>query len=85
MQCHVYKSLRKPDAYVYLRQAEDFDCLPQAMRAALGKLKAVMSLDLDRTQRLARADIALVRERLAAQGYFLQLPPAEPGLTARPQ
>jgi hypothetical protein len=85
MRCHVYKSLRKADTYVYLRDAEDFASLPQALRAALGKLHPVLSLDLANTRRLARADIDIVRERLAAQGYYVQLPPTEPGLTARPQ
>jgi hypothetical protein len=85
MQCHVYKSTRKADTYVYLRQTEGFDCLPASLRAALGELRPVLTLDLSQTQRLARVELAMVRERLAAQGYFLQLPPTEPGLTARPE
>lgn len=76
MQAHVYKSLRKPDAYVFLAQRDDFARLPDPVREQLGRLQFVFELALTAERKLARSDPAVVRENLAARGFHLQLPPA---------
>ena len=75
MKAHVYKSLRKPDTYLYLRERDAFGLLPDQVLAPLGQLQWVLELDLDRTPRLARVDIEVVRVNLAGRGFHLQLPP----------
>lgn len=82
MLAHVYKSLRRPDTYVYLRQREGFDVLPDALRASLGELCFALEVELTPERRLAREDPARVRANLAEHGFHLQIPPSEQSLTA---
>lgn len=75
MQAYVYKSLRKPDTYLYLRKQDDFSMLPPAVREPLGELVFVLEFALTATRRLARADPAVVLANLQAHGFHLQFPP----------
>jgi uncharacterized protein YcgL (UPF0745 family) len=75
MQAYVYKSLRKADTYVYLRARDDFARLPEPLRSQLGNLQFVLELALTPERRLAREDVAVVRENLASRGFHLQFPP----------
>ncbi|MGH8500734.1 MAG: YcgL domain-containing protein, partial [Methylococcales bacterium] len=45
MIAHIYKSLRKADAYLYLRDKDAFGIVPDPVRAPLGELAFVMSLE----------------------------------------
>jgi uncharacterized protein len=74
MDCRIYRCSRQPELYLYLPEDADPDTLPEALRQRVGRLTEVMRLRLDRP--LARVDVAQVRQALATQGYFLQLPPA---------
>jgi uncharacterized protein YcgL (UPF0745 family) len=75
MQAYVYKSLRKADTYVYLSARDDFERLPEPVRAQLGSLQFVLEVELNAQRKLARADAATVRENLANRGFHLQFPP----------
>jgi uncharacterized protein len=75
MKAYVYRSAKREDTYVYLRDAGDFSVLPPPLVERLGELKQVMELELTPERKLARADAAVVRDNLARVGYFLQLPP----------
>lgn len=75
MHAYVYKSLRKADTYVYLASRDDFAPLPEPVRAQLGGLEFVLEVELTPERRLARADVAQVRDALAERGFFLQVPP----------
>jgi len=74
MQAFVYKSLRKPDTYLYLRERDAFGLLPDPVLAPLGQLAFVMEVALTPERKLARADAAVVRENLASRGFHLQFP-----------
>lgn len=80
MIAFVYKSLRKDETYLYLRERDAFDALPEPLRVQLGTLEFVLEVDLSPPRRLARADAVAVRAGLAGDGYFLQLPPRHPDL-----
>ncbi|MBS0213504.1 MAG: YcgL domain-containing protein [Proteobacteria bacterium] len=75
MQAYVYKSRRKADTYVYLREREGFGAIPEPLRVTLGDLDFVLEVALTPERRLAREDAASVRENLAARGFHLQFPP----------
>ena len=75
MHAFVYKSLRKPDTYLYLRKRDDFAIVPEPVRAPLGDLVFVLDVALTPERKLARADATVVRSNLEAQGFHLQLPP----------
>lgn len=76
MRAYVYKSQRKPDTYLYLREKDAFDRVPDGVRAPLGALSLVMELDLHPQRRLARADAAVVLANLDALGFHLQPAPS---------
>ncbi len=75
MHAYVYKSQRKADTYVYLAARDDFERLPAPIRQQLGALRFVLEVELTPERKLARADPAVVRANLAAQGFHLQFPP----------
>lgn len=77
MHAFVYASHRRPDAYLWLRQRDAFDDLPDALREQLGDLRFVLELDLDAERTLPNADAAAVLAKLTEQGWYLQLPPAD--------
>lgn len=75
MQAYVYKSQRKDDTYVYLAQRDAFTQLPEPLRTQLGPLRFVLEVALTPERQLARGDVAVVRENLAARGFHIQFPP----------
>ena len=75
MLVEIFKSPRKPDTYLYLERGADVDKLPEALRQVFGVPELVMSLKLTEDRKLARYSGARVLEAIAAEGYFLQLPP----------
>ncbi|MBS0194202.1 MAG: YcgL domain-containing protein [Proteobacteria bacterium] len=81
MHAYVYKSRRKADTYVYLREREGFGAIPEPLRGTLGALDFVLDLELTPQRRLAQADAASVRENLTARGFHLQFPPTHHELT----
>jgi uncharacterized protein len=76
MQAYVYKSLRKADTYVYLASRDDFTRLPEPLRGQLGALQFVLDVVLTPDRKLARQNVAVVRENLAMRGFHVQFPPS---------
>ena len=76
MRCHVFKSRKRPDAYVYVDARTDPASLPEALRHALGPLDPALIFELTAERRLARADAATVMAAISTQGYYVQLPPS---------
>lgn len=79
MHCHVYASLRKSGAYLWLDDPERLAELPAPLRGMLGELRFVLDLDLDRSRTLPHQDAGRILDNLGAQGWHLQLPPGEAG------
>ena len=75
MQCFVYKSLRKAETYVFLREEGGLAVLPPALAEQFGELVFVIELELSPQRKLAREDVVTVMANLAERGYHLQLPP----------
>jgi uncharacterized protein YcgL (UPF0745 family) len=75
MHAYVYKSRRKSDTYVYLRERDGFGLIPDPIRNALGELTFVLEVMLTPERQLARADAKVVRTNLAARGFHVQYPP----------
>ncbi len=76
MRSFVYKSVRKADTYLYLREEGAFDAIPAELLEKLGPPVFVIELLLDSSRPLAREDVETVMRNLTDQGYHLQLPPA---------
>ena len=74
MHAYVYKSLRKPDSYLYLRERDAFGLVPEAVRLPLGPLQFVLEVTLTEQRKLAREDVAVVLRNLRDRGFHLQRP-----------
>lgn len=75
MDCFVYKSLRRPDTFVFLRERDAFELLPRPLADSLGPLSFVIELALSPERKLAREDVETVIANLRGPGFHLQLPP----------
>jgi uncharacterized protein YcgL (UPF0745 family) len=75
MLCRIYRSPRREEMYLYIAAEQGLESVPQALLARFGEPELVMTLDLARRSRLARADIREVIARIDAEGFYLQLPP----------
>jgi uncharacterized protein YcgL (UPF0745 family) len=78
MLCKVYRSDRRQETYLYLRNDLDFQDLPGPLQAHFGPPYFVMPLVLNNRRTLSRVDVRQVITALEAEGYFLQLPPELP-------
>lgn len=74
MHATVYKSLRKPDTYLYLREKDAFSLVPDSVRLPLGELVFVLDVALGPERKLAREDARVVIANLRARGFHLQRP-----------
>ena len=73
--CWIYKGAKRDEMYLYVDREDDFERVPPALLSAMGDLELVMSLELNRNRKLARADVERVMEDLNQQGFYLQMPP----------
>ena len=73
MLCHIYRSSRKLDTYLYLIDKDDFSVIPQELMRVFGPPEFSFSFDLTEERKLAREDASEVIENLESQGYHLQL------------
>lgn len=76
--CRIYRSERKAETYLYLREELDLEELPAALRRQFGAATFVMRLEVGPETKLSRVDGADVARALERDGYFLQLPPKIP-------
>ena len=75
LHCYIYKSLRKPETYLFVLKEDDFSKVPQALLQALGKVEKVIDIDLTPERKLARGNAQQILQDLKQSGFHLQLPP----------
>lgn len=79
MQVAIYRASKRDEMYLYVPVPTDgsdaLAKLPASLLQVLGRLTAVMTLDLTPTRQLARVDVKDVLTHLETTGYFVQLPP----------
>ncbi len=73
MLCHIYRSNRKFDTYLYLVEKDDFSVIPDDLLSVFGDPEFSFSFDLTEQRTLAMEDSGEVLENLKGQGYHLQL------------
>jgi hypothetical protein len=73
MLCHIYRSSRKIDTYLYLLAKDDFSGVPADLLRLFGVPEYSFSFDLTEGRKLAREDTSEVLQNLEASGYHLQL------------
>lgn len=78
MICAIYRSTKKPGAYLYVDKSQGLECLPEALHDVFGKPQEAFTMLLTPDKKLAHADVSKVLAELADKGYYLQLPPPQP-------
>ena len=80
MLCVIYKSPKKEQTYLFVKQRDDFSSVPEALMETFGTPVLVTLINLATKDKLGMADIEKVRSKLTKQGYYLQLPPPQENL-----
>lgn len=89
MHCSIFKSSKKAEMYLYIARPEPteneneneaeavnpLEILPEAMRAAFGRVTFVMDLELSEERKLARVNVLHVMDSIQSKGFFIQVPP----------
>ncbi len=73
MLCHIYRSTRKLDTYLYLAEKDDFSEIPDELLKVFGDPEFSFSFDLTEDRKLAKEDTVEVMNNLEEKGYHLQL------------
>ena len=71
----VFKSLKKPDTYLFVSKSQKFEDLPSELQDSFGQHELVLEMELSPERNLARADATRVLSAIASRGFYLQLPP----------
>lgn len=76
--CTVYKGNRLSESYLFLARESGQESIPSELLDRFGTLEAVVELELTPTTTLARAKAEEVIAAIESEGFYLQLPPADP-------
>ncbi|HSC76654.1 MAG TPA: YcgL domain-containing protein [Pseudomonadales bacterium] len=71
----IFRSTREADCYLYVDKKEGMARVPPGLLERFGKAETAMTLILEPSRKLARADAATVLEHIREQGFYLQMPP----------
>jgi uncharacterized protein YcgL (UPF0745 family) len=86
MLCEIYKGSKKAEMYLYVPLKGGLKDVPEILLESFGELELVMKLELTKSRKLARVDVATVLDELKQKGFYLQVPPstwAEPHSKAK--
>ncbi|MFI3246644.1 MAG: YcgL domain-containing protein [Ferrimonas sp.] len=75
MICVVYRSSKKAETYLYVNKRDDFSSVPEQLLTIFGVPQFVMVLPIAKLTKLGNADLTKVKQALAENGFYLQLPP----------
>lgn len=75
MNCFVYRSDKKQGLYIYLKEKDNFEEVPEALMKMLGDIHFSFEFDLAKDRKLVRAEATEVLRLMTENGYFLQMPP----------
>jgi uncharacterized protein len=73
--CHIYRSKKTAELYLFLAKEDDFECVPEDVMKYFGIPEKSMELELNEESKLARSKPEEVIHNLKERGFHLQLPP----------
>lgn len=79
----IFRSSRKEEMYLYVEKAKGLEDVPEVLMKQFGEAESVMTMLLDPTRKLARANTAEVLKNIEDQGFYLQMPPTAAELLRR--
>jgi uncharacterized protein YcgL (UPF0745 family) len=71
----VYKSIRKPQTYIFVAKRDDFSQVPSPLLEKFGPPKLVSVLNITEDTKMAISESPKVIKAITETGYYLQLPP----------
>lgn len=74
MQCHIYRSSIKDGLYVWLKDKDGVDALPEPVQKQLGVAEFAMTIELTPTRSLQQEDPEVVLKNLEERGFHIQMP-----------
>lgn len=74
MQCFVFRSTKKEGMYIYLRDKEQLENLPDPVKNQLGVPEFALEFELTPERKLGFENSAEVIANLESQGFHLQMP-----------
>ncbi len=80
MKCTIYKIKKEQELYLYLVAPHALGDLPDEIKSRFTNAIEVMALDIKPTTKLARVDTDQVLQAFERQGFYIQMPPADPTL-----
>jgi uncharacterized protein len=75
--CHIYRSKKTAELYLFLAKEDDFECVPEEVLKHFGIAEKSMALELNDQSNLARSNPEEVMRNLKERGFHLQLPPSK--------
>ncbi len=75
MNCFVYRSNKKQGMFLYLRDKDDFSCVPESLLKLLGETSYSFEFDLSKERKLVKTEAQEVIKTMQENGYFLHMPP----------
>ena len=75
MNCFVYRSNKKLGMYLYLKEKDKFEDVPESLLKLLGEVSFSFEFDLSKDRKLVKAEAVEVVRLMKENGYFLQMPP----------
>lgn len=79
----IFRSSRKEEMYLYVEKAKGLEDVPEVLMKQFGEAESVMTILLDPTRKLARANITEVMQNIEEKGFYLQMPPTPAQLLRR--
>ncbi len=76
----VYKSLKKQQTFLYIAKKDDFSGVPKPLMDTFGAPQFLMTIPLQKREKLALVDREKLQRELQQKGFYLQLPPPEENL-----
>ena len=71
----IFRSSREDEMYLYVDKKEGLSRVPAELLEKFGRAELALSMVLEPTKKLARADAAKVLAEIESRGFYLQLPP----------
>lgn len=71
----VFRSQRDTEMYLYVDKQQGLSRVPAELQEKFGRAELALSLLLEPSRKLARANAVQVLQAITEQGFYLQLPP----------
>ncbi len=73
MQCYVYRSSKKLDTYLYVKEKDEFGEVPESLMSLFGRPEFALQFTLTADRSLAREDAVQVIDNISKNGFHLQM------------